>query len=516
MECFNDSVSKPNIVLICADDIGFNEIGAYQGMGMPDRDVFAGEKVHTPHMDSIAREGALLTRYYATSPICTPSRYSILTGRLASRSPSIIEDFPPPAQATITWNTRIDKDEGTIGKAFKSMGYATGYVGKWHNHQPRLNMEKEIADNGDPHNHEYNSALRKAYYEQVEYIRNGFGFDYADRIYFGNREASPKPVQVHNLEWLAEGAEEFITDHKDESFFLYLAFSAPHGDHFTDFLHIDPCLTPAGLLDTPPKSSMPLRTGIPARLAEAGISEKTAMSTWMDDCIGAVLKRLDDCGLRENTVVVFTCDHLARGKYMCYEGARVPFIIRWPAGIPEGQQLDKLCANIYLVSTLTDLADGGLNQDYITDGMSFAPLLTGPETDTEWRDHLFLEVSNIRAIVTDKWKYIACSAAQEILDAIEEDKKQAESEGRKRYVGWDGRRNPHAGFEKEGIRYFAAGEFPHYFDPDQLYDLESDVFEQNNLIHDPKHSVKAEQLKNLLKNKLKKLPHSFGEFTNQS
>ena len=203
-------MKRPNIVLICADDIGFNEIGPYQGRGrgrgMPDRDVYGGERVHTPHMDAIAREGALLTRYYATSPICTPSRYSILTGRFASRSPSILESFPPPGQATITWNARIDREEGNIGKVFKSLGYATGYVGKWHNHAPPLDIPKTEADSGDPEDPVYNTSMREAYYRRVEHLRDGFGFDYVDRIYFGNREGFPKPLQVHNLEWLAAGA----------------------------------------------------------------------------------------------------------------------------------------------------------------------------------------------------------------------------------------------------------------------------------------------------------------------
>ena len=111
-------MKQPNVVVICADDIGFNEIGVYQERQMPDRDVYKGSPAYTPYMDAIAREGALFTRYYGTSAICTPSRYSILTGRFASRSPSIMETFPPGTPATITWNTRIDRSEGNIGKVF--------------------------------------------------------------------------------------------------------------------------------------------------------------------------------------------------------------------------------------------------------------------------------------------------------------------------------------------------------------------------------------------------------------
>ena len=504
-------MTTPNIVLICADDIGFNEIGVYRGMGMPDRDIFDGERVHTPHMDSIAGDGALFTRYYATSAICTPSRYSILTGRLASRSPSIMETFPPPNQATITWNTRIDRDEGNIAKVLKSLGYATGFVGKWHNWAPRVELSL-IDDNADPRDPAFAAAVKAAYDKRIGYLREGFGFDHVDRVYFGNKEAFPKPLRVHNLEWMAEGADRFVQANHDRPFFLYLAFSTPHGDHFSSFLEDDPLLTPAGMLDRRP-GEMPPREEIPARLAAAGVSVKTAMSTWMDDCIGAVLSRLENVGVSDDTVIIFTCDHLARGKYMCHEGCRVPFMIRWPNGIPAGQEIDALCANIDLTATLAELAGGSLPTDYVTDGRSFAPLLLDPDKNVPWRDHLFLECSNIRGVVSDRWKYIACRAPEGVAAAIEADRKEAEAAGRKRCVGWDGRKNPHAGFETEGVRYFAAGAFPHYFDPDQLYDLESDVFEQKNLIANPQYAGVVDRMKSLLKAELEKLPHSFGEFT---
>ncbi|MFC1479745.1 sulfatase [Planctomycetota bacterium] len=311
----------PNIVLICCDDIGFNEIGIYQGKGFPDRDVFQGEQVHTPHIDSIGMDGAVLNRYYATSAICTPSRYSILTGRLASRSPSIMEKFPPPMQATVTWNTKIDPEEGTVGNVFKSLGYSTGYVGKWHNQVPPAGLTPEIMKANDPYDPEFNRVVNEAYEKRADYLRNGFGFDYVDRLYYGNREGFPEPLQVHNLEWITEGAVNFIEANRDNPFFLYMAFSTPHGDHFSSFIEDDPLITPAGVLEKRPESGMPPREELPARLAEAGVSEKTGMSTWMDESVGAVLAQLDTYGLRNNTVVIFTCDHLARGKYMCYEGS---------------------------------------------------------------------------------------------------------------------------------------------------------------------------------------------------
>ena len=94
------------------------------------------------------------------------------------------------------------------------------------------------------------------------------------------------------------------------------------------------------------------------RLREAGVSEETSMATWMDDAVGAVLGSLEAHGLLSNTIVIYTCDHLARGKYMCYEGCRVPLIIQWPERIRSGQEVNSLCANVDLAATLAELAGG--------------------------------------------------------------------------------------------------------------------------------------------------------------
>jgi arylsulfatase A-like enzyme len=502
----------PNIVMICADDIGFNEIGIYQGSGMPDRDVYKGEHVHTPNIDSIGREGAVLTRHYTTSAICTPSRYTILTGRLASRSPGLIEKCPPPGPATITWNTPIDRSEGTIGKVFKTLGYKTGFVGKWHNGEPKVDLSS-IKSIENPRDARLAAVVKAAYEEQLNHLRNGFGFDCVDRVYFGNREGFPDALQSHNLEWLAEGAEQFIQENRAQPFYLHFALSTPHGDYSTPFLTDDPLLTPGGALKNRPVTRMPPREKLLERMKAAGVSETTAMSAWQDDCVGAVLACLKECGVSENTIVVFTGDHLGRGKYMCYEGCRVPFLVRWPKQIKAGRCVDALTAHLDLVSTLTELAGGRAPADYQTDGVSFAKLLTGPQADELGRDHVFLECSNIRGIVTERWKYIACRASKEVLAAIDADRMEAAATGRKRWVAWDGKKNPHPQFATEGVRYFDCGAFPNYFDPDQLYDLQADVLERNNLAGNLEYIEVVAKLKLLLAEELRKLPHSFGEFT---
>ncbi|MGH7142560.1 MAG: sulfatase family protein [Planctomycetota bacterium] len=512
-------MARPNIVLICADDIGFNEIGLLQGRGLPDRDVFGGARVLTPHIDAIGRAGATLLRHYVPSAICTPARYSLLTGRFASRSPSIVQSFPPPRPATITWNTAIDPQEGTVGNVLQNLGYTTGFVGKWHNGEPKAELAA-VAGIGDGRDPRLVAAVRESYARRVNYLRAGFGFDFVERVYFGNREGFPEPYQVHNLEWLCEGAEKFLDARAAEPsrpFYLHLAFSAPHGDYFNAPHRADPLLTPAGPLDAAPRTLMPPRESIEPRLAAAGVDAKTVMATWQDDCVGAVVEKLRRLGLDQNTIVIFTGDHLGRGKYMCYEGCRVPFLIRWPVGIPAGRELTRITSHIDLCATLAGFAGGAVPPDYVTDGADFSPLLTAPVDSATaapaWRDQLLLECSNIRGLVTDRWKYIACRASADVLAALEADRLAAVAEGRPRWVGWEGKRNPHPQYRTEGVRYFDCGRFENYFAADQLYDLQADVFETRNLAGDPAHAQTLARMQAGLRAELAKLPHAFGEFT---
>lgn len=226
-----------------------------------------------------------------------------------------------------------------------------------------------------------------------------------------------------------------------------------------------------------------------------------------------MLSRLRTLGLEDDTIVVFTVDHLARGKYTCYEGCRVPLIVRWPRTIQPGVETDALCANIDLVATLAELVGARLPDDYDTDGVSFADVLLEPEKGRGERPHIYLECSNIRGIVTSRWKYIANRVTDDVRGCIEADAREARQTGRKRLVGWDGRKNPHAHADKEGIRYFASGEFARYFDPDQLYDLQADPWETTNLAGDARYTDVLAELKDTLRSQLRRLPHSFGEFT---
>jgi hypothetical protein len=180
----------------------------------------------TPHIDSLAATGAALTRFYITSPVCTPSRYTLLTGRLASRSPGFVEKFPPGSHATMGWDTPIGREETSLPKCLQQAGYRTGLVGKWHNFPKDKVFQKEyilphdstLADIRKPGVAE---GMRANYDKALAILRDGYGWDYVDRINIGST--------VFNLEWLLEGALEFIEQNSNRPFFLYVSLPVPHG-----------------------------------------------------------------------------------------------------------------------------------------------------------------------------------------------------------------------------------------------------------------------------------------------
>ena len=527
--------NQPNIIMIYADDLDFDEIEPYNVTECPcytgahqtghfketesgrywqndgflpngEAHYFETPRMLTPHLQLLADEGATFTRFYVTTSICTPSRYTLLTGQYASRSLKFSQNFPHGQHAKINWSTQLSPKENNIARQMKKLGYKTGVVGKWH-----LGVEdarpEGVQPDDDPRDPEVAKKLKQAAEQVNNYIMNDIGFDFADRIYPRNKERIvPESLGVHNLEWITEGALNFIDDNKGQPFFLYMPLTAPHGQYYSGAVQVNPLATPAGLLDKAPQVQ-PSRDSIFERLEEHGIDKRKAMGTWIDDSVGAVLKKCDDLGLTDNTVVIFSSDHQSRGKFTCYEGCRVPFLIRWPQQIKAGTRVSALTANKDLAATFIEIAGGSPPQHMKQDSRSFLPVLRNDANDIQ--DSILLETSNIRAVVTKRWKYIANRPPQNVLERMQQEAKQ-EPNSLKRQIGWSGNKNWHEG--QEGVVYGANRDFPDYFDKDQLYDLENDVFEQENLAYDPAYAEIVTRLKEHLSKHLSGLPHTFGEF----
>ncbi len=510
--CEKEQVEKPNIIMIYADDLDFDELNVYENDKFPNATGlgvgrgFKDPKMLMPNIDKLADEGVVFNNFYVTTSICTPSRYSVLTGRFASRSPGFCERFKPGTHATLQWNTPLDPGESNIARILNEAGYRTGVVGKWHNSAPGI--KADVAADADPFDPVVVEKIKTAYNNGIRYLEDVIGFDVADRIYFNNKEylGVPDVMKVHNQEWLTEGALEVIDQNHNEPFSLYFPLTVPHAQYHRAWLKEDPLATPAGMLEKKP-AGHPARTDVLRRLDEAGIEHRNAMATLIDDCVGLVMQKLEEYGISDNTVLIFASDHQSRGKYTCYESSRVPFIIRWPARLQPGS-FTGLTANIDLLPTFTEIAGGTLPKNEIIDGTSFLQLLEG--NDIPWREGLLLECSNIKAIVTPKWKYVANRPPQEVLDVMNQEAEELKGTDVQRTISWDGTKNPHK--NEKGIRYGSDIAFPNYFDVDQLYNLENDIFEQVNLAYDEEYKEVVDNLKQMLKEGISTLPHTFGEF----
>jgi arylsulfatase A-like enzyme len=320
--------TRPNIVLILADDLGINDLAVY-----------GRKEHHTPNLDRLAAEGLRFTTSYVASPICSPSRAAIMTGRAPARLH--LTTFLPgrpdtPAQRLLhpAMRQQLPLEELTLAERLRSLGYATAMIGKWH--------------------------LGGAGFEPTNQ-----GFD----VYHpGLPTTKPSDVEGGKGEYdLTAAAERFIDANQSRPFFLYLAHNNPH----IPFQSAKPSLIEANRTAFEPAYAATIQT--------------------LDDSIGRLLSFIDTAGLRNRTIVIFTSDNgglhmpegphprvthntpFRAGKGYLYEGGlRVPLIVRGP-GIASRRVIDAPIINTDWLPTLLDLS-GSANADAL-DGMSQAALL---------------------------------------------------------------------------------------------------------------------------------------------
>ena len=480
----------PNVIFIITDDQSLDSFG------------FLRHKALTPNIDRLARDGVYFSRAYATTSVCTPSRYTCLTGRYASRSthPKFLRGISKEGQTWVHWNADMGCGEDNVAKALRRAGYVTGIVGKLHGFE-LPGHSKSLRNDSDPND----PAVRRILAADQAAFAAGLekhGFDVAQRLHRGNLQSMknfPDALRQHNPEWTVEGALNFIEANKDRPFYLYFATTLLHGPSPLESLKSDPRITEAGLLDRPPKVQ-PLRESVFARVKAAGLPESAAPATWLDDSIGALLNKLEQLNLSEDTLIVYFNDHGHEGgKGTLYEGGvRTPTIIYWPKTVVPSA-CDELIANIDFVPTILSACRVAPPKGTILDGMDLMPLLTGKSTHT--RDSLYCEIGHTRAVITKRWKYLAFRVPPTVRQAWGDDPELRITHIH-RVAGGDGTERG------QGLKHYAK----HYFDPDQLYDLQNDPREENNLANQPEYEHLLRKMQSLLKSHLERVPGTFAEF----
>jgi len=414
------------------------------------------------------------------------------------------------------WSGHILAREWNVAKLLKLAGYATFYAGKVHGHMQdaEVNRELELAAKNDPWK---NQELMRKKLEQA-------GWDWAEALAPGNlsiasRKKTGIPDDVHNPEWRVEATIKFIEKNKDKPFLCYIAENLMHMPPPWKDMKKDPRRACGGIILDRVPDVMPPRESVFDRIRNAGLDEKeSAALLWLDDMVGAILRKLEDLGLRDNTMVVFMQDNAHRweGKNTVYEGGIhvSPTYISWPAGLKNpGRKCSDLISSIDLVPTFMEAAGVKQPADCILDGVSLMPIING-ENGKPVHDSLYAEMGHTRAVVTKKWKYIAFRVppsreftAEE--KRIYEERVERDKTGLTKKMGC---RVTHMQGSTPGYVPGAWQTHPDYFfDKDQLYDLESDPQELKNLAYNAKYAKVLADMKQKLRKYCLKLPGTFAE-----
>jgi arylsulfatase A-like enzyme len=348
---------RPNIVIIIGDDMGYSDIGVHGCKDIP-----------TPHIDSLARNGVRCTSGYVSGPYCSPTRAGLMTGRYQQRFGHEFNPGPDPEG-----DVGLPLIETTIAQRLKDAGYKTGMVGKWH-----------LGD--DTKFHPVNRGFQEF-----------FGFLGGARSYFPIPAATPLPGarmyrgldvlpedQPYTTDTFAREATAFIDRHAKEPFFLYLSFNAVHGP-----MHA----TEKYLSRFPEIKDEKRRT-------------YAGMMSAMDDGIGAVLAKLEEQKLTDNTLIFFVADNggptpvnasnnlpLRATKATTWEGGiRVPYLIQWKGRVPAGKVYDQPVIQLDIPVTALAAAGavGETAKKWNFDGENLLPYLEGdkaggPHGSLYWR-----------------------------------------------------------------------------------------------------------------------------------
>ncbi len=478
----------------------------------------------TPNIDRLAREGVFLNKLYVASPVCTPSRYNVLTGNYASRATNEkFLDFTKEneGQTVIQWNSFITagKDK-TIGNYLQQLGYKTGFVGKNHVVESLDQVDQSVKPdlNADPTAPGVKALLTQRHQALQREIM-GSGFDFADNLYHDNPNwLGIKALAYQNMDWITEAGLRFLDTYHNHPFFLYFATTLPHFP--TDPEHSwqsDPHITAKGILDQAPEVQ-PARSTLPARIKAAGLEGNGRENLlWMDDALGALMARLEKHDQLDNTVIIFFNDHGQHAKGTLYEGGIRSQAFVWRSkGFSCGKVLEMPVSNVDFMPTILEMA-GQKKVDGLCDGYSFLPALKGQAYKA--RETMYFELGYARAVVKDGFKYLALrypeyamnmdlEARRKMLDEYNEFR---ESFGSKA-ISHDPtlpfghlEMFPGGGGAEQGVYGKKSG----FFDADQLYDLKNDPQEDKNLASDPAYQHKLRELQVLLQTYLDQLPGKF-------
>jgi arylsulfatase A len=348
----------PNVIFILADDLGYSELGCYGNTFN-----------ETPSIDQLAENGLLYTDAYASAPVCSPFRASLMTGQHPARIG--ITDYLRPHE-----DRHLSEDYTTIAEIFQQKGYSTGMIGKWH----LSGYENNGAIESGPGKHGFEDVI-------LTERRGISGGSYFHPYHFSLGTEQKIFPEEHLTERVNLEAVDFIERNKDRSFFLYKSHYSVHTN-----LNGKPSIVD-GFSQKPGAGLSPESDRNNVHLA--------AQLKSIDDGVEMIVDKLRECGLLENTIIIFMSDNggetnvtsnapLRAGKSTLYEGGiRVPMIVQWPEKITDPGRVSQAVSNMDYLTTFAELLDYDLENVQYQDGKSILGTWTGQASSPPIHEELF-------------------------------------------------------------------------------------------------------------------------------
>ncbi len=386
-----NSHTPTNIIFIIADDLGYGNLSCYNPQS----------RIHTPNIDRLAQQGTRFTQFYAGSPVCAPSRCALMTGYHMGH-----------AYIRGNANQHLRPEDTTLAQQLAAKGYATGMFGKW-----GLGEEN---DEGAPQ--------FKGFSEFFGYLNQTHAHHYFTDHLFELKDKQLKQVPTdsqYSHDLIMDHALNFVREHKNGPFFLYLPVTIPHAELLLPKKYMQPFLNADGSSKFPPETPFVQKGKTTYHSQAQPHAAFAAMVTKLDSDVGRLMQLLKELGLDDNTYVFFTSDngpHKEGGadpvyfnssgplrgiKRDVYEGGiRVPMIVRAPGKVPAGRTSNQVWAFWDMLPTLCNLA--GATVPANIDGYSFLPAIQGTP-QTQQHDHLFWQFNEgqlRQAVLQGNWKLV--------------------------------------------------------------------------------------------------------------
>ena len=400
--------TRPNIIFIVADDLGFADLGCYGG-----RDAEFGPV--SPVLDGLASKGLRFTQGYANSPVCSPTRFALMTGRYQYRLRGAAEE-PINSKSRGSTTLGLPPEHPTLPSLLRASGYRTALIGKWHlGYPPSF------------------GPLRSGYEEFFGPMAGGVDyFTHCDSrgqhdLWFGEEERAD---EGYLTDLITARSEDYIDRMADGAkagtpFFLSLHYTAPHWPWET---RDDEAL------------AQEVKDNI-FHLHGGNIHTYRRMIHHMDEGIGQVMAALKRHGLTDNTLVVFTSDNggerfsdnwpLVGGKMDLTEGGiRVPWIAHWPAVIAPGGVSAQQCLTMDWSATMLDAAGAPADAAYPLDGISLLPVLKDPTSSFRRPLHWRMNHRGQRALRDGDWKYLRVDGHDYLFNIPADERERANQAGR--------------------------------------------------------------------------------------